>query len=78
MLRGITRIRSRENGIQIRMSRHGNPYDNAKCEPFLKTLMAIPWRVALPHSPPPPHQAGRILQQRKMAVQQYNRNGSER
>jgi len=28
----------RENGIQISMSRRGNPYDNAKCESFLKTL----------------------------------------
>ncbi len=28
----------RQNGIQISMSRRGNPYDNAKCESFLKTL----------------------------------------
>jgi putative transposase len=28
----------RENGIQISMSRRGNPYDNAKCESFMKTL----------------------------------------
>jgi putative transposase len=26
------------NGIQISMSRRGNPYDNATCESFLKTL----------------------------------------
>ena len=28
----------REHGIQISMSRRGNPYDNATCESFLKTL----------------------------------------
>ena len=28
----------REHGIQISMSRAGNPYDNATCESFLKTL----------------------------------------
>ncbi len=28
----------REHGIQIRMSRRGNPYDNARCESFRKTL----------------------------------------
>jgi hypothetical protein len=28
----------REHGIQISMSPRGNPYDNAKCESFLKTL----------------------------------------
>ena len=28
----------REHGIQISMSRRGNPYDNARCESFLKTL----------------------------------------
>jgi putative transposase len=28
----------RENGIQPRMSRAANPYDNAKCESFIKTL----------------------------------------
>jgi putative transposase len=28
----------REHGIQIGMSRRGNPYDNARCESFLKTL----------------------------------------
>ena len=27
-----------ENGIQISMSRRGNPYDNAKAESFMKTL----------------------------------------
>ena len=26
------------NGIQISMSRRGNPYDNAQCESFMKTL----------------------------------------
>jgi transposase InsO family protein len=26
------------NGIQINMSRRGNPYDNAQCESFMKTL----------------------------------------
>lgn len=26
------------NGIQISMSRSGNPYDNARCESFMKTL----------------------------------------
>ena len=26
------------NGIQISMSRHGNPYDNARCKSFMKTL----------------------------------------
>lgn len=28
----------KENGIRISMSRRGNPYDNAACESFLKTL----------------------------------------
>jgi len=28
----------KEHGIQISMSRKGNPYDNAKCESFMKTL----------------------------------------
>lgn len=28
----------KENGIQISMSRRGNPYDNAKAESFIKTL----------------------------------------
>jgi transposase InsO family protein len=28
----------REHGIVPSMSRTGNPYDNAKCESFLKTL----------------------------------------
>ncbi len=28
----------REHGIQISMSRRGNPYDNARCESFIKTL----------------------------------------
>ena len=28
----------KEHGIQISMSRRGNPYDNAFCESFLKTL----------------------------------------
>lgn len=28
----------RENGIRISMSRRGNPYDNAACESFMKTL----------------------------------------
>lgn len=28
----------KEHGIQISMSRKGNPYDNARCESFLKTL----------------------------------------
>jgi transposase InsO family protein len=28
----------KEQGIQISMSRKGNPYDNAKCESFMKTL----------------------------------------
>ena len=28
----------REHGIQISMSRRGNPYDNAKAESFMKTL----------------------------------------
>jgi len=35
--RGYTKL-LRENGIQISMSRRGNPYDNAKCESFMKTL----------------------------------------
>jgi len=26
------------NGVQISMSRSGNPYDNAQCESFMKTL----------------------------------------
>ena len=30
--------RLKEHGIQISMSRRGNPYDNAKCESFMKTL----------------------------------------
>ena len=28
----------KEHGVQISMSRSGNPYDNAKCESFMKTL----------------------------------------
>ena len=28
----------KEHGVQISMSRKGNPYDNAKCESFIKTL----------------------------------------
>ena len=28
----------KENGVVISMSRRGNPYDNATCESFLKTL----------------------------------------
>ena len=28
----------KENGIVISMSRRGNPYDNATCESFIKTL----------------------------------------
>jgi transposase InsO family protein len=28
----------KEHGIQISMSRKGNPYDNSKCESFMKTL----------------------------------------
>ena len=28
----------KEHGIRISMSRSGNPYDNAKCESFMKTL----------------------------------------
>jgi transposase InsO family protein len=28
----------KEHGVQISMSRKGNPYDNAKCESFMKTL----------------------------------------
>jgi putative transposase len=30
--------RLQASGIQISMSRRGNPYDNAKCESFMKTL----------------------------------------
>ena len=28
----------KEHGVRISMSRKGNPYDNAKCESFMKTL----------------------------------------
>ena len=28
----------KEHGVQISMSRRGNPYDNAKCERFMRTL----------------------------------------
>lgn len=28
----------KEHGVRISMSRSGNPYDNAKCEAFMKTL----------------------------------------
>src|SRR5205823_10430900 len=28
----------KEHGVRISMSRSGNPYDNAKCESFMKTL----------------------------------------
>lgn len=28
----------KEQGIKISMSRRGNPYDNAKCERFMRTL----------------------------------------
>ena len=28
----------KEHGVEISMSRKGNPYDNAKCESFMKTL----------------------------------------
>ena len=34
----ITRICSKTNGIDISMSRKGNPWDNAACESFMKTL----------------------------------------
>jgi putative transposase len=34
------------NGIVISMSRRGNPYDNATCESFLKTLK---YRRGVPH-----------------------------
>ena len=37
--------------------------------------LAIPWRVALPQSPPPLHQSGRIVQQKLWAAQS---KGSER
>jgi putative transposase len=30
--------RLKQHGIQISMSRRGNPYDNARCESFMKTL----------------------------------------
>ena len=30
--------RLKQDGIQISMSRRGNPYDNARCESFMKTL----------------------------------------
>ena len=38
MLRGIILICSGNMGCEISMSRRGNPYDNAKCESFIKTL----------------------------------------
>jgi transposase InsO family protein len=28
----------KEHGVRISMSRSGNPYDNATCESFMKTL----------------------------------------
>ena len=28
----------KEHGVRISMSRRGNPYDNAACESFMKTL----------------------------------------
>jgi len=31
-------ISAKENGIAISMSRKGNPWDNAACESFMKTL----------------------------------------
>ena len=34
----ITRMLLKENGIDISMSRKGNPWDNAACESFMKTL----------------------------------------
>jgi len=34
----ITRICFKANGIEISMSRKGNPWDNAVCESFMKTL----------------------------------------
>ena len=34
----ITRICSKEQGIGISMSRKSNPWDNAACESFMKTL----------------------------------------
>jgi putative transposase len=30
--------RLKQHGMQISMSRRGNPYDNARCESFMKTL----------------------------------------
>ena len=33
-----SRIALRAHGIQISMSRKGNPWDNAACESFMKTL----------------------------------------
>ena len=37
--------------------------------------LAIPWRVALPQSPPPLHQPGAIMKQRAAAGQQKPANG---
>ena len=37
--------------------------------------LAIPWRVALPQSPPPLHQPGAIMQQRAAAGNQKPANG---
>ena len=37
--------------------------------------LAIPWRVALPQSPPPLHQPGTILQQTTVAGHQKPANG---
>ena len=39
--------------------------------------LAIPWRVALPQSPPPLHQPGTIMQQRAAAGHQKPANGQQ-
>ena len=49
-------------GIDIRMSRKGDPCDHAACESFIKTLKyarGIPNRIS--EFPPRPHSHGRVL-----------------
>jgi hypothetical protein len=56
--------------IVLRVVSRGGPRRTARG--LIGTMsfqLAIPWRVALPQSPPPLRQPGRILQQREGAVQ---------
>ena len=46
------------------MSRPANPYDNANCESFLKTLKRE--EICANHSPPPLHQPRTMLKGKRL------------